>query len=82
MSKKSDEKHETLIGVVTPVEWDGDRISGVALFATDDEAYRIEDGLKFLDLLQKCIEATGCVRRSKKSFRSINIKKFKIMESM
>ncbi|MGD9367761.1 MAG: hypothetical protein PVH87_18825 [Desulfobacteraceae bacterium] len=82
MAKRDNEQIETLIGVVTPVAWDDDRVSEVALFATDDEEYRIENGTKFIDYLQQCIEATGRVRRTKKAFRSINIKRFKVLESI
>jgi len=82
MSKKTNGNTEMLVGVVTPIEWDGDRVSEVALFATDDEEYRIENGHKFFDFVQQCIEATGSVHRSKKTFRSISIKKFKIVESI
>ena len=81
MAKKTHEQNETLIGVITPIAWDDDRVSEVALCATDDEEYRIENGAKFIDHLQQCIEATGRVRRSKKAFRSINIKRFKVLES-
>jgi hypothetical protein len=74
MSKrKSDVIRETLRGVVTPIKWDGDQITEVALSATDDEEYHIENSDKFFDLIQAFIEATGVVRRTKKSFRSINI---------
>lgn len=77
--KKNDGRRETLTGVVTPIEWDGDQVTEVALSATDDEEYHIENSHKFFDLVQQCIEATGNVYRSKKSFRSIDIKKYKII---
>ncbi|MGD9009880.1 MAG: hypothetical protein PVG41_18280 [Desulfobacteraceae bacterium] len=79
MAKKKNGKSETLTGVVTPIEWDGDQVTEVALFATDDEEYRIENGLKFFDLAQESIEAIGNVQRTKKSFRTINIKRYKIL---
>lgn len=79
MAKKKNGGSETLTGVVTPISWDGDEVSEVALFATDDEAYHIENSHKFLSFLQKSIEASGDVRRSKKSFRTINIKKYKLL---
>jgi hypothetical protein len=79
MANKKNGKSETLTGVVTPIEWDGDQVTEVALFATDDEEYRIENGLKFFDLAQESIEATGNVQRTKKSFRTINIKRYKIL---
>lgn len=79
MAKKKNGKSETLTGVVTPIEWDGDQVTEVALFATDDEEYRIENGLKFFDLVQESIEAIGNVQRTKKSFRTINIKRYKIL---
>lgn len=72
---------ETLTGIVTPVAWEDDRVVGVMLCANDDEDYRIENGDKFFDLVQTSIEATGTVRRDRKSFRSINIKRFNILES-
>jgi hypothetical protein len=79
MAKKKNGESETLTGVVTPIEWDGDQVTEVALFATDDEEYRIENGLKFFDLVQESIEAIGNVQRTKKSFRTINIKRYKIL---
>lgn len=79
MAKKKNMKSEMLTGVVTPIQWDGDQVTAVALFATDDEEYRIENGLKFFDLVQESIEAIGNVQRTKKSFRTINIKKYKIL---
>jgi hypothetical protein len=54
-------------------------VTEVALFATDDEEYRIENSYKFFELVQESIEATGSVQRTKKSFRTINIKKYKIL---
>ena len=83
MTKKNkDTSVEILTGVISPVKWEGDMVSEVALFATDDEAYRIENGDKFIDMLQQCVEAVGRVRRDTKAFRSINIKKFKVVESV
>ena len=81
--KKSPLTNETLVGIVTPVEWDvDDRVTAVALSATDDEAYFIENGDKFIDLVQKCIEANGQVRRDRKSSRSITIKRFNIIDNL
>ncbi|MBT8341392.1 MAG: hypothetical protein HKP58_05045 [Desulfatitalea sp.] len=72
---------ETLTGIVTPIQWDDSgRISEVALFATDDEEYVIENGEKFLDFAQKSIKATGPVKRNQKAFKSIHIKRFDILE--
>gem|GEM_PF-1233602 len=70
--KKTTNDNETLVGIVTPIQWDeDDRVTAVALSATDDEEYLIENGEKFLDLIQKCIEANGKVKRDKKAARSI-----------
>ncbi len=77
--KKSSESRETLVGVVTPVKWDGDEVTEVALFATDDEEYHIENSDKFFDMVQEFIEATGVVRRTRKTFKSINIKKYRVV---
>lgn len=80
--KKLGRDNETLVGIVTPVEWDDDhQVTAVALCATDDEQYLIENGDKFFDLIQTCIEATGRVQRDRKSFRRITIKRFDIIES-
>ena len=82
MSKKcSNQNGETLVGIVTPIQWDkDDQITAVALSATDDEEYYIENGDKFIDLVQKCIEAKGSVRRDRKSTRCITIKRFSIID--
>jgi hypothetical protein len=77
--KRNGGSRETLTGVITPVKWEGDEITEVALSATDDEEYHIENSDKFIELIQAFIEATGDVHRSKKSFKSINIKKFRIV---
>ncbi len=79
MANKKNGRSETLTGVVTPINWDGDQVSEVALFATDDEAYHIENSHKFFSLLRKSIEASGYVQRNKKTFRTINIKKYKLL---
>lgn len=70
---------ETLMGIVTPIDWDGDEVTELALCATDDEEYHIENSDKFFDLIQEFIEATGDVRRAQKTFRSINIKKYRVV---
>jgi hypothetical protein len=82
MSKnKAIQDNETLVGIVTPVQWDADdQVSAVALSATDDEAYWIENGDKFFELVQKRIEASGKVRRDRKETRSIMIKRYRVVE--
>jgi hypothetical protein len=80
--KKLSRDNETLVGIITPIEWNDDlQITAVALCATDDEQYLIENGEKFFDLVQTCIEATGRVQRDRKTFRRITIKRFDIIES-
>ena len=79
--KKPNHDNETLVGIVTPVEWaENDTVSEVVLSATDDEAYWIENGNKFISLVQKRIEANGKVRRDRKETRSIMIKRYRILE--
>ena len=79
--KKAMPGNETLTGIITPVQWDDHgQVTSVALSATDDEEYVIENGEKFIDLIQKSIEATGNVKRDKKAFKSIFIKKFVVLE--
>ena len=71
----------TLVGVITPFAWDeNDRVTEVSLSATDDEEYIIENGQRFLELVQKPIRATGTVRSGKKLQRAIHIKKFEMLE--
>jgi hypothetical protein len=79
---KSTPTSETLVGIVTPIQWgEDDQITAVALSATDDEAYLIENGEKFIGLVQKCIEASGKVKRDKKAARSIVIKSYNVIEN-
>ena len=78
--KKRNPTEETLTGIITPVEWDNYQVIEVALSATDDELYLIENGDKFLDLVQTCIQATGRVTRDRKIIRTIRIKRFNIIE--
>jgi hypothetical protein len=80
MKKRKDsrnqEARETIAGVLTPAEWDEDgRVTAVMLSALDDEEYLIENGEKFLDLLHHNVQASGVVKRDRKRFRTINIKK-------
>ncbi len=80
--KKKPHDQETLIGIVTPVQWNEyDQITAVALSATDDEEYRIENGEEFIALIQKVIEASGEVRRDRKAARTITIKRFSVIEN-
>lgn len=80
--KRANSGTETLSGIVTPIEWDDDdQVTAVALSATDDEQYWIENSDKFIDLSQKCIEASGKVNRDRKSTRSISIKRFSVIEN-
>lgn len=80
--KNSIHEQETLIGIVTPVQWNEyDQVTAVALSATDDEEYRIENGEEFIALLQKVIKASGEVRRDQKTARTITIKNFSVIET-
>lgn len=80
--KKKHQTEETLSGIITPIEWDNHQVIEVALSATDDELYLIENGEKFIDLAQTCIHATGRVRRDRKSNRTIHIKRFTVCEDV
>ena len=80
-SKKKSSGNESLTGVVTPVQWHNDEITAVALCATDDDVYWIENGEKFFDLVQQSIEATGRVTRDKNAHKRINIKRYNIIDS-
>ena len=80
--KKKFQTQETIVGIVTPVQWENDRIAAVALSATDDETYWIENGEKFIDLVRSRIEAQGHIKRDRKSARSIFIKRFSVVEDI
>lgn len=82
MNKRLNASIQTLVGIVTPFAWDEcDRVSEVSLSATDDEEYIIENGARFIDLVQKPIRAVGMVKSGKKVHRAINIKNFELLES-
>jgi dUTPase len=82
MKKKVNTSMQTLVGIITPYAWDeSDQVLEVSLCATDDEEYVIENGERFLDLVQKPIRAMGMVRVGKKIHRAINIKKFEMLDS-
>jgi hypothetical protein len=53
----------------------------VSLSATDDEEYIIENGERFLNIIQKPIRVTGIVKNGKKMHRVIVIKNFEVLES-
>lgn len=84
MSKSKKRKKvidETVVGVVTPVQWDGEAISAVALDTFDGEVYRIDNGEKFFYLANHTIEATGRIRRDKRAHKCIAIKRFNEMDA-
>jgi hypothetical protein len=70
----------TLVGVITPHAWDeNDRVTNVSLSATDDEEYVIENGQRFLELVQKPVRATGIVKNGKNIHRAIYIQNFEML---
>jgi hypothetical protein len=80
MKKNRSTSSDTLRGVIIPHEVDDDEnVIAVSLSATDDEEYLIENGEKFLDLLQATIEASGVIKREKKRLKSIRIKRYRIL---
>ena len=81
MNKKIQSTMQTLVGVITPYDWDeNDNVCSVSLSATDDEEYVIENSDRFLDFVQTPIRATGLVKFGKKTHRMINIKKFHTLD--
>ena len=82
MNKRAESSVQTLVGVVTPFAWDErGQVYEVSLSAVDDQEYRIENGSQFLGVLQKPIQATGVITFGKKMHRTINIKRFKILDT-
>jgi hypothetical protein len=81
MDEKIIVKNQTLVGVVTPCNWDeNDNVCAVTLSATDDEEYVIENSEPFITLVQKPIRATGIVKSGKKRHRMIHIKTFQLLD--
>lgn len=77
MSKKIKASMQTLVGIITPCDWnENGHVCEVSLSATDDEEYVIENSDRFLNMVQQPIRATGIVKSGKKIHRMINIKKF------
>jgi hypothetical protein len=82
MDRKIKASMQTLSGVITPYDWDEHgNVLNVSLSATDDEEYVIENGLRFLSLIQQSIRATGIVKSGKKIHRMINVKKYRMLDS-
>ena len=52
---KSNGENDILTGAITPGEWDGGPATAVALYAIEDEAYRVENRYNLFDLTQQCI---------------------------
>ena len=81
MTQQTTPAMQTLVGIVTPCQWDeNDQVRGVSLSATDDEEYVIENGERFLELVQTPIRATGIVTCDPKAHRAINIQKFQMLD--
>lgn len=82
MDKKITSYTQTLVGIITPCDWDeNDHVCEVALSATDDKEYVIENSDRFLSMVKKPIRATGLVKCGKKTHRMINIKKYQILDN-
>lgn len=83
MKKKKIENNRIVKGVIIPSGWgnSGD-FTKVSLSAIDDEEYLIENGEKFIELINQCISATGVVRKDKRSTKTIHIKKFSVVNDL
>mgnify|MGYP003572088763 CR=1 FL=1 len=68
-----------LVGVVTPVQWDGDHVTQVALCATDEKEYRIANGNEFLSLIRQNLRVTGRIVSHDTGHNCIEIKEFSII---
>jgi hypothetical protein len=83
MKTKKIEKSRIVKGVIIPSGWNssGD-FTKVSLSAIDDEEYLIENGEKFIELINQCISATGVVQKDKRSTKTIRIKKFSVVDPL
>lgn len=81
MTQQTKPAMQTLVGIVTPCEWDeNDQVREVSLSATDDEEYLIKNGERFLDLVQTPIRATGIVTYGLNTHRTIEIANFQLLD--
>lgn len=81
MKNKNRKETQTIEGLLIPCAWDDDGVVlEMEIQTTDEKTYGIENGESFLDLVGKCIHATGPISTSKKGEKRIYIKKIDVME--
>lgn len=82
MKNKNRKETQTVEGLLIPCAWDDDGVVlEMVLQTTDEKTYGIENSDFFLNLVGKCIHATGPISTSKKGEKRIFIKKIAIMEN-
>lgn len=82
MKNKNRKETQTVEGLLIPCAWDDDGVVlEMELQTTDEKTYRIDNSEFFLNLVGKCIHATGPITTSKKGEKRIFIKKIDMMET-
>jgi hypothetical protein len=81
MKNKNRRETQTVEGLLIPCAWDDDGIVlEMEIQTTDEETYGIENSEFFLNIVGKCIQASGAITTRKKGEKRIFIKKIAIME--
>lgn len=82
MKRKIDQMRATLSGVIIPSSWDEEnQVVAVSLAANDEREYLIENGAKFLKILNKQIRAEGLVKKSRRAHRTVKIMKYELLDN-
>lgn len=73
---------KTLTGVITPFGWgENDEVLSVALSATDEQEYLIENTQPFIPLLHHPVRVTGTVKRIENQ-NIIRIKSYQVVKDV
>jgi len=82
MKNKNRKETQTVEGLLIPCAWDDDGVVlEMEIHTTDEKIYGVENSEFFLNLVGKCIHATGPISTGKKGEKQIFIQKIDIMEN-
>ena len=84
MAKETTPREITIIGYISPEQWDdNDNVIAIGI-STDDDDYLIEInklGEELFDFLDEDVEVTGVVREDKDGTKHITISNYEILET-
>ncbi|AOY57939.1 MULTISPECIES: hypothetical protein [Desulfococcus] len=82
MKNKNRRETHTVEGILIPCAWDDEGIVlEMEIQTTNEETYSIENSEFFLNMVGKCIQASGPIITSKKGDKRIFIKKIAVTEN-